>query len=269
MEILQHLQLTAAIDIHAHIGRWSQEDSPKSDALSGGPDLVVRRAELAGIETTFISAMDALRADQPDPTIGNATARAAAEEYKSLYFYAVLNPTVPQSFEDVAELLGHPKCVGIKIHPRWHQYEISVWGQSVFEFAAEHGAVVLSHSGNPRCWPQEFIPFMNAIPEARLVLAHLGHDKLHDTFVLQTDAIRQAQAGNVYTDTSSSSSIYSGLIEYAVEQIGADRILFGTDSPIHFAPAHKLRVELAEIAPTAKRAILRKNAEKLFDIELS
>ncbi len=264
MSVSPSLQITNAIDVHAHIGQWRRESSVKNNALSGGPEVVARRAEIGGIRLSFISAMDVLMPEYPDPTPGNATARAAAEEYDSLRFYAVLNPTLPHSFEDVAELLAHPKCIGIKIHPREHQYEISEYGQAVFEFAVEHQAVVLSHSGNPGCWPQEFIPFMNAIPKARLILAHLGHDELNQTFVLQTEAIKQAAAGNVYTDTSSSSSVFSGLIEYAVNEIGADRILFGTDSPCYFSPMQKARIQYAEIDQAAKEAILWKNAERLF-----
>ena len=264
MNLSQSMQATEAIDVHGHIGQWRRQDSPKNDALSGRPELVMRRAELAGIRITFISAIDALSPEEPDPTPGNATARAAAEQYDSLRFYAVLNPTLPHSFADVAELLDHTQCVGVNIHPREHQYEIRELGQAVFEFSAQRQAVVLTHSGNPGCWPQDFIPFMNAIPEARLILAHLGHDEVNETFVLQTEAIKQAQAGNVYTDTSSSNSVYSGLIEYAVNEIGAERILFGTDSPIHFSPVHKLRIELAEIDQAAKQAILWKNAERLF-----
>jgi len=264
MNVSQHWDSTEAIDIHAHIGQWSLEQSPKNDVLSGGPDLVVGRATRAGIRMTFISAMDSLRPENPDPRLGNAAARAAAESYEGLRFYAVLNPTMTESFEDVSELLGHPECVGIKIHPLEHGYEISEYGQAVFEFSAEHQAVVLSHSGNPGCWPRDFIPFMNTIPQARLILAHLGHDETNQSFVLQIEAIQQAEAGNVYTDTSSRTSVYSGLIEYAVAEIGADRILFGTDSPIHFSPVQKQRIELAEIDQAAKQAILWKNAQRLF-----
>jgi len=272
MDVFQRFETNRAIDVHAHFGRHRLAPTPKDDALSGGPDLVVQRHELAGIRATIVSSMDALdgvRMEYSDLRAGNAAAQAAAEEYDSIWFYAILNPTFPRSFDDVAELLEHPKCLGIKIHPRMHQYEISEYGQAVFEFAADRQTVVLSHSGGPGCLPCQFIPFMNAIPEAKLILAHLGHDELNGTIVLQTDAIKQAQSGNVYTDTSSSSSIYSGLIEYAVNEIGADRILFGTDSPSYFSAAQKRRIELAEIDQAAKQAILWENAQNLFGSKLS
>ena len=258
--------MLGAIDMHAHFGLHDTEDTPKTRMFSGGPEVALERARLAGVRTTVVSAMAALTSK--DPTAGNDTARAAAEDNEGLRFYAVLNPTVQSSFDDVGQLLKHPRCVGIKIHPREHEYEIKEHGQAVFEFSAARQAVVSTHSGNPRCWPQDFIPFMNAIPEATLIVAHLGHDETGESVVLQIEAIKQAEAGNVYTDTSSASSIFSGLIEYAVAELGADRIVFGTDSPCYYTPTQKARIEYAAISEAAKRAILWENAEKLIGDKL-
>ena len=53
----------------------------------------------------------------------------------------------------------------------------------------------------------------------------------------------------------------------AVERIGSDRILFGTDTPLYWAGAQKGRIETAEIDEAAKRAILYGNAARLLGIE--
>jgi predicted TIM-barrel fold metal-dependent hydrolase len=60
--------------------------------------------------------------------------------------------------------------------------------------------------------------------------------------------------------------MFSGLIEWAVEQIGHDRIVFGTDTPLYWAGAQKGRIETAEIDDAAKRAILYDNAVALFGL---
>ncbi|MCL4853815.1 MAG: amidohydrolase family protein, partial [Bryobacteraceae bacterium] len=65
-------------------------------------------------------------------------------------------------------------------------------------------------------------------------------------------------------DTSSASSIYAGLIEWAVQEIGASRILFGTDTPLYSAAAQRRRIEAAEISDADKLAILRENAMRLL-----
>ena len=82
----------------------------------------------------------------------------------------------------------------------------------------------------------------------------------------QVYAIQRAEAGNVYTDTSSAKSITSGLIEWAVEQVGAEHILFGTDTPLYSVSAQRARIEGAEMDERAKRLVLYDNAGALAGI---
>ena len=77
-------------------------------------------------------------------------------------------------------------------------------------------------------------------------------------------AIQAGKHGNVFTDTSSSTNISPGQIEFAVQEVGPERILYGTDSPLYFAPMHRTRIELAEISDEAKRLILHDNAAALL-----
>lgn len=84
----------------------------------------------------------------------------------------------------------------------------------------------------------------------------------------ETVAARAERSGithnNVFTDTSSAKSIIPNLIEWAVREIGADRILFGTDSPVYFAPMQRARIDCALMDEEAKRLVLRDNALRLF-----
>jgi predicted TIM-barrel fold metal-dependent hydrolase len=58
--------------------------------------------------------------------------------------------------------------------------------------------------------------------------------------------------------------MYSGLIEWAVGQIGADRMLFGTDTPLYATSAQRSRIDGAEIDDAARRRILHGTAEALL-----
>jgi predicted TIM-barrel fold metal-dependent hydrolase len=60
--------------------------------------------------------------------------------------------------------------------------------------------------------------------------------------------------------------MFSGVIEWAVEQIGYDRILFGSDTPLYWAGAQKGRIETAEIDDAAKRSFLYDNAAALLGL---
>ena len=84
----------------------------------------------------------------------------------------------------------------------------------------------------------------------------------------QVRAIENGKHDNIFVDTSSSMNILPGLVEWAVQQIGADRILFGTDSPLYFVPMQRIRIDSAEMEDHFKRKILRDNAIKLFNLDL-
>lgn len=59
-------------------------------------------------------------------------------------------------------------------------------------------------------------------------------------------------------------SVLANLLEYAVGRIGADHILFGTDSSCYFSPSQRIRAEAADISEEDKNKILRENALMLF-----
>jgi predicted TIM-barrel fold metal-dependent hydrolase len=77
-------------------------------------------------------------------------------------------------------------------------------------------------------------------------------------------AIQASKHGNVLADTSSSWSILPGLIEWAVGEVGADRILSGTDTPAYFAPSQQARIDRADLTDSEKRMILCDNAKRLL-----
>src|SRR6185369_6163596 len=105
---------------------------------------------------------------------------------------------------------------------------------TLFSFFEDVDAPVMTHSGCPNSMPADFVPFANDHPTVHLLLAHLGNgagdgQQRPD---LQVRAIQAARHGNLWVDTSSARSVLPGLIEWAVKEIGAERILFGSDTPL-------------------------------------
>eukprot|EP01047_Picozoa_sp_COSAG01_P037087 COSAG01_NODE_2927_length_6839_cov_3.199407_1_plen_187_part_00 len=148
-------------------------------------------------------------------------------------------------------------------------------GEELFKFAAARGATVLVHSGDRHSAPMDYLPFADAHPEVQLILAHLGNsgdmrqgagggDPTH-----QLRAIAASRNRNIFVDTSSAASITPGLIEYAVENVGSDRIVFGTDTPLYFSPMQRARIDYAEISEADRANILRSTAAGLLGLEAS
>ncbi len=260
-------QTIQAIDVHAHYGKYDRgQDDIVNDFMTGDAELVVRRARQANTRLTIVSPLEALLPRfHSDPVAGNVNAARIVAETDGLLQWVVLDPLHPQTYEQADEMLRLPKCVGIKLHPEEHGYPIAQHGRALFAFAAQHRAVVLAHSSEQNSLASDYVQFANEYPEMKLILAHIGcgwdGDLTH-----QVRAIQQSKHGNVFADTSSARSITPNLIEWAVREIGMERVLYGTDSPLYFAPMQRARIDHADLSDRDKRFILCDNAIKLLGL---
>jgi len=95
----------------------------------------------------------------------------------------------------------------------------------------------------------------SAHPETSFILAHLGGNCYHGL-----PMIRDLQ--NVFVDFSGSTCRRDDL-PYALEQLGPERILFGTDMPGSFVMSYGQMLS-AGLSPQQMQMICRENAQKLF-----
>lgn len=252
-----------AIDVHVHYGEYSiTEREPVRSFCSGDLDVVRQRARAAGIAVSIVSPLAALYSTETDGPIA-ANEHASASTSEEILHWVVVDPMRPRTFDQAGEMLGRANCAGIKIHPEQHHYTIGQHGEEIFAFAAEHRAVVLTHSGEPNSLPSDFVCWADRYPEVSIILAHLGFGPDNDV-TQEVQAIQAARHGNLYTDTSSAKSILPGLIEWAVAEVGVEHILFGTDSPLYFEAAQRARIDHADLTDDQKRLILRDNVRHLL-----
>ena len=261
-----------AIDVHAHYGIYQKQNQTElaCNFLSGDADTVVQRALDVNVVTTIVSPLSGfLPRGEPRACQGNREAADIVSKTRGLLQWVIVNPLEPDSFAQASEMLQQPKCVGIKLHPEEHVYPISDHGDRLFDFAAQHDTIVLVHSGDPFSWPVDYLPFANKHPNVKLILAHLGNGGgAAGDPTLQVQAIQESVHGNIYTDTSSARSIMPNLIEWAVREIGAEKILFGTDTPLYHTAMQRVRIDQANLADSDKKKILRDNATGLWSADL-
>ena len=246
--------------------------------MCGSAETVVQRATSCNIATTVVSPLKGLFPQGLwgkggcDAYEANKDAARVVATMPGLLQWAIVNPRQPETYAQAAALMAAPDgaCCGLKIHPECHCYHIAEYGPELFAFAREHKALVMCHSGHRNSHPMDYLPFADDSPECNVILAHLGNSgdiegKADPTHHIQ--AISRSKHGNVYVDTSSAAGIQPHLLEYAVQQIGAEKILFGTDTPLYFAAMQRARVDSAEgLSDEAKRLILRGNAERLLSV---
>lgn len=251
-----------AIDTHCHIHYAPVETLRPiklTDVMQEGPyytaywDTLSKIAEAAKISTVFASPFEALTGRE-DTVQANEDMFVMVQSIPNLYQWVVIDPQNERTFEQADRMLKSRKCVGIKIHPVMHEYSLEDYGEKIFSFAEKYSAVVQIH---PPKAADVILPFADAFPDVTFIMAHLGG-------VHHVDAIRNAKHRNVYTDTSGKASLRNMLIEYAVSQIGSDRILFGTDT--YAAGSQRGRIEFSMISRQDKENILLNNAKRLFGL---
>ena len=251
-----------AIDVHGHYGQYHRDQflRLKNEFMSGDATVVAERARLAHTQLTIVSPLRALLPRlRAEAFRGNEEAVRDVGQNSELLQWVVVDPGDPRTFQQATEMLGLPQCVGIKIHPEEHGYPIAEHGRKIFEFAASHRALILTHSGEQNSLPEDFVPLANNHPEVSIILAHHGFgwdgDPTH-----QVRAIQASRHGNLFTDTSSIQSMLPGLIEWGVQEVGVDRFLYGTDTPLYFAPMQRARIDQADLSDCEKQQILREGA---------
>lgn len=158
---------------------------------------------------------------------------------------------------------------GIKLHPAYQQtYIDDIAYERIIGYASELGLVISVHAGidigipEPvYCTPERTLKLIRAVKPERLVLAHMGGWKLWE------EAERYLAGENVYFDTSFTLG-YMGEEQMLsmIKKHGADRILFGTDSPWSGQAESLKAFRELPLTEEEKEDILCNNAKKLLQI---
>ena len=240
-----------AIDMHSHLNHGSPHDASKRFGRTADLEdlIVINRA--AGIEKLFCCTFASCLCTEVIVE-ENEYMHSLLDQYDCLYQWVVIDPRIEETFRQAERMLQHKKCVGIKLHPFSHKYSLEEYAQKLFDFASRFQTVVLIH---PEKEASYILPIANQYPDVTFIMAHLGGEAY-------VDAVEFAVHKNVYTDTSGIASSTNLMVESAYRRIGADRILFGTDT--YSAAFQRGRIEFALLPKEDKQKILRDNALRLF-----
>ncbi|GAB4116347.1 MAG: hypothetical protein Kow001_17100 [Acidobacteriota bacterium] len=109
---------------------------------------------------------------------------------------------------------------------------------------------------------QEMEYIIDKFPQATIVFPHFGDDREYDHIFKRID--RVAEHPNTYLDTSGYGHDRMGMLEYAVQKIGADRVLFGSDFSINDPSTVLARIQHSFLTPEQKEKVLSGNLRALL-----
>lgn len=245
------IQAIKAIDSHVHFEHFPKE---KNEMHTNILENICKIAHAANVEKLFFSTLEAVS----NPAMvesENEYLWDLSQKMDAVYQWVVIDPRNDHTFLQAKTMLNHGKCVGIKLHPKEHDYTLAEFGDKIFSFASDFGARVQIHPEENATW---ILPYADRYPDVTFIVAHNG-SWLGRAYA---DAMEQAKHGNVYTDTSGMASIANQAIEYTVKRVGSEKILYGSDG--YAAGFQRGRIDYALISDLDKANILRNNAERLF-----
>jgi hypothetical protein len=171
------------------------------------------------------------------------------------------NPRLPGYLDEVRRFLDQPRFLGIKLHPLldgYHPNDPIV--HPLYELAVERGSPVLVHCGHPIfTLPWSIEEAIVNFPEARIVLGHMGHGNI---VYINASIDVAARNPNVYLETSGMPMHTK--IKEAVERVGPERVLYGSDAPFHHPAVEILRVQVSGVEPHLLERVLATNSRALF-----
>ncbi len=158
----------------------------------------------------------------------DAVVRALGQHPDRFLGWIFLNPRHdPSVLETLERYRGVSGMIGVKLHPHWHDYRTELL-EPLLERMEALGLPALVHFGfGPR---GDFRALCEAHPKLPIIAAHAGFPFYSDLWKHGPDL------PNLFVDLSSP-YIDERLARRAVEVLGPERCLYGTDSPFGFHDA--------------------------------
>ena len=163
-----------------------------------------------------------------------------------------VNPLNQKTVDDMDKYI-EAGFAAVKLNPLRHAYcadaEII---DAVMEKAKKYNIPVCIHSGHPPySLPWQVGLLAERHPDVKLMMIHMGHG--HGVYI--DAAIKMAlRYPNIYLEMSGMPM--PSKIREAYERVGADRIMFGTDTPFHHPTVEMQKVITSGLDKDAQQKIL-------------
>ena len=250
---------TPVIDFHNHAGRWS------TNLMDDDPVRFISIMDAAGVDRACINCIF-----HGDARRGNDVVTRFTSEHPDRFIgVGFVTPHYPE--EAIGELERCFDVLGmrsLKVYPTYFERPIDDLAyMPIFEWCDSRGIVVMSHSSwvfdsDVLTLPTRFIALAKRFSNIRWVLAHSGNAPRGNVL-----AVEAAQAcPNIYLETATSFADH-GAIEFLVEGAGADRVVFGSDSPLLDSRTQIGRILTSTLPDDAKAKVLGLNAIRLLGLD--
>lgn len=240
------------IDAHAHIGKFGGWAKVEIDA-----DNLIKQMDTYEIEKTILCSTG---------STDNEETLKACKKYADRFLGLVFtNPCEGQSAIDkIYHYVQKEDFRGIKLHPLQHAYVADdELLDPIMQTAEALKLPVFIHCGHPPySLPWSIALLAERFPNVKVVMIHMGHG--HGVYI--DASLKMAKRySNLYLEMSGMPM--NSKIKQAYDEVGNDRIMFGTDAPFHHPTIEMQKVFTSGLDEKGMEAVFYHNAAKLMHLE--
>ena len=239
------------LDMHAHVGRPNYSYR----AAEFTNDDLAARMKQAGVSKCVVFSFYDAR--------DNAYIAEACRGRDDLIPFAFINPKERDTREQLERMLGKERFRGLKLHPFADGYHLNNFKivDPLFEVCQQYGVPIICHglADNAYNTVYAFAEMADRFPKVNLVMAHGGF------MWARKEAVRASKVRpNLFIETT---CLYPDGIAEGIEEIGAEKYIFGSD-----APWGDFEVDILKIKKAARRdkdleMVLGGNLARLLRLE--
>lgn len=237
------------IDSHCHLGMGVRKQASIDELLG--------RMDAGRVARAVICTVDQFIAVRNRP--GNDEVIAAVRKWPDRFWgLAAVNPWFEHQALDELDRCLDAGLIGLKLNSHLQGFVLSdPLVHPLVEKCRERGAVIYAHTGTPiTAEPFQLAELARTFPDVPIVMGHMGFADFW------YDAVPAAlQSDNIYLETSLSDVAN---IANAVEKVGPERILFGSDFPESSLSLEIEKMATMEISDQHRRQIMNDNALTLW-----
>lgn len=257
--------MAKVIDVHVHVGESS------SLKISGQADAVLELMDCNGVDQAIIFGMPGFEDVEGVKTTREINdmvySTRAANPERFVRMLGIAEPRQGKAIlDEVDRVLGDLKMSGLMFHNDFSG--VTLDAPIMFDIVerASHypDVVIMAHTAQHSILeaPYQLGKLAKRFPQVRFLDAHpmMSIPQIGATIELAKEC------PNIYFDTCISQGKYF-MIETFVKEIGAHRLMFGSDNPYYYYDKccfDKELIEQADISKDDKELILYKNAEEFY-----
>lgn len=245
------------IDAHAHIVQKGGRGATRVAMNKADAEGVVERNRKLGVQKTCISAWTAIWGDY---RLGNEDTIHAMQHFPNeIIGYAALDPNYVTDWQaEFDYYYRQHRFSGMKPYfPRMGLPYNDPLFEPWWEFGNAHRLIALMHPSDN--FISEMEDLASRFPQVQFLLAHSGW-----SWKVARQHIDLARRfSNCFLEITFT-SVIAGIIEFIVREVGAERVIYGSDAPMRDPAPQFGWVAYAGISESEKRLVFGQNMAKIL-----